>query len=80
MNDSLAAIHTGAEPITAPIRLELATGETVSFNPATDSLDQLEATIRDAARRMGPIDGRTIFTVAARQLGDVAATRKAGAR
>ena len=75
----LQPIIQGADIMTRPVRFGLATGrwDYVTCDPESHaSLDAAEAAIRDAARRMGPIDGRVMFTVAARQLGDIAATRE----
>lgn len=75
-NISPVAIMRGAEPITSPVRFTLADGWEVGVDPAEpESLDVAEQAILDACRRMGPVDDRVMFTVAARQLGDIAATR-----
>lgn len=72
----LSPITDGAEVLDRPYILKLTTGEEIRVEPTLESLDEAEAAIREAARRMG-VDGRVMFVVARRQLGDIAATRAA---
>lgn len=70
-------IIRGAIVIDAPCRYVLANGWEIGVEPSKEALDEAEKAIVEACRQMGPIDGRMMFTVAARQLGDIAVTRLA---
>jgi len=77
VRDPLPPIMEGAEVLRHRCIFQLCTGEAAICDPTSlESLATTEAAIREAARRMG-IDGRVMFDVARRQLGDIAATRAA---
>jgi hypothetical protein len=78
MADDMVPFMASAEVMTSPLRFRLCDGGEIHVDPSSmESLITAEAAVRAAMRRMGPVDGRIMFTVARRQLADIRATKEA---